>query len=168
LPTHIFFYRDGVGEGQLRFVHEHEVQKLRQAISNISPDIKFSFIVVTKKHHTQFYKPKNGNGFENPESGTVVDTVVTDPNAFDFYLISQCVRKGTVSPAMYNVIEDGARLSGEKYQLLTYKLTHMYYNWSGPIRVPAICQYAHKLAFLVGQSLHREAHTGLSERLFFL
>lgn len=158
-----------MGEGQLRFVYEHEVAKLRDVIAKKSENIKFSFIVVTKKHHTQFYKPTNVvNSFENPQSGTVIDTVVTDPNAFDFYLISQCVRKGTVSPAMYNVIEDGAKLGAEKYQLLTYKLTHMYYNWSGPIRVPAVCQYAHKLAFLVGQSLHREAHPELSQRLFFL
>ena len=36
-------------------------------------------------------------------------------------------------------------------QALTYKLTHLYYNWPGTVRVPAPCQYAHKLAFLVGK-----------------
>ena len=32
--------------------------------------------------------------------------------------------------------------------------------------MPAPCQYAHKLAFLVGQSLHKPAHESLSDREF--
>ena len=28
---------------------------------------------------------------------------------------------------------------------LAYKLTHLYFNWPGTVRVPAPCQYAHKL-----------------------
>ena len=31
-------------------------------------------------------------------------------------------------------------------QALTYKLTHLYYNWPGTVRVPAVCQYAHKVS----------------------
>lgn len=38
----------------------------------------------------------------------------------------------------------------------------------GIIRVPAPCQYAHKLAFLVGQSIHREPNLMLSDRLYYL
>jgi len=44
----------------------------------------------------------------------------------------------------------------------------LYYNWQGTIRVPAPCQYAHKLAFLVGQSVHVEPDIALSDRLFYL
>lgn len=28
----------------------------------------------------------------------------------------------------------------------TFALCHFYYNWAGPIKVPAPCQYAHKIA----------------------
>ena len=38
----------------------------------------------------------------------------------------------------------------------------------GTIRVPAPCQYAHKLAFLVGQSIHQEPSQELADRLYFL
>lgn len=71
-------------------------------------------------------------------------------------------------------------------QRLTFKLAHLYYkyvvsrskkkkktihffsSWPGTIRVPAVCQYAHKLAFLVGQSLHQDFHPELADRLFYL
>ena len=53
-------------------------------------------------------------------------------------------------------------------QKLTYKLTHLYYNWPGTVRVPAPCQYAHKLAMLVGESLHRQPAEQLANLLFYL
>jgi len=42
----------------------------------------------------------------NPPSGTVVDDVVTLPERYDFFLVSQSVRQGTVNPTSYNVIKD--------------------------------------------------------------
>ena len=29
---------------------------------------------------------------------------------------------------------------------MSYSLCHFYYNWAGPVKVPAPCQYAHKIA----------------------
>ena len=34
-------------------------------------------------------------------SGTVVDDVVTLPERYDFFLVSQSVRQGTVNPTSY-------------------------------------------------------------------
>ena len=34
---------------------------------------------------------------------------------------------------------------------LTYDLTWNYYNWMGPVKVPAPVQYAHKLCALNGE-----------------
>ena len=59
--------------------------------------------------------------------------------------MSQSVRQGTVNPTSYNVVEDTSGLKPEHLQKLTYKLTHLYYNWPGTVRVPAPCQYAHKV-----------------------
>jgi hypothetical protein len=36
--------------------------------------------------------------------------------------------------ANYNVIVDTFGLSAERLQQLTYKMTHLYYNWSGTVR----------------------------------
>jgi aubergine-like protein len=102
------------------------------------------------------------------QPGIVLDDVVTLPERYDFFLISQSVRQGTVNPTSYNVIEDNSGLKPDQIQKLTYKLTHLYYNWSGTVRVPAPCQYAHKLAFLVGQSLHKNPAEELEKQLFYL
>ena len=56
----------------------------------------------------------------------------------------------------------------ETVQRLAYKLSHMYYNWSGTIRVPAPCMYAHKLATLIGESVKKEPSLLLNNRLFYL
>lgn len=49
---------------------------------------------------------------------------------YDFFLVSQHVRQGTVTPTHYQIIEDTLKLPPDIIQRLTYKLTHMYYNWS--------------------------------------
>ena len=93
-------------------------------------------------------------------------------------------------------------------QKLTYKLTHLYYNWPGvvsypnclllkkkmlifggdvshrlfffaavclqllcllfQVKVPMVCQYAHKLAFLIGESVHARPHDAQQELLYYL
>ena len=36
-----------------------------------------------------------------------MDSVVTLPERYDYFLVSQSVRQGTVNPTSYNVIHDG-------------------------------------------------------------
>ncbi|CAI6359066.1 unnamed protein product [Macrosiphum euphorbiae] len=169
LPTSIVVFRDGVGEGQISHVHKIEVKLLQTACEQAygPKSVPFAFVIVTKRISARFFAPSN-RGIENPRPGTVIDTVVTDPTKYDFYLVSQNVRQGTVSPTHYQVIEDTLGFPPDIMQRLTFKLTHMYYNWSGTVRVPAPCQFAHKLAFLTGQTLGRSPNTGLDELLYFL
>lgn len=107
-------------------------------------------------------------GLENPIPGTVVDSCITRRNYYDFFLVPQNVRQGTVTPTHYIVIHDTSKIETDHMQRLTYKLCHLYYNWPGTIRVPAPCQYAHKLVYLVGQNLLAEPHQSLSDILFYL
>lgn len=166
LPTRILIYRDGVGEGQLQYVYETELESIRHKLTEVygSPDFKMVFLIVTKRINTRVFTPKP----DNPGAGTIVDDVITDPEKYDFFLIPQSVKQGTVSPVSYNVLYDTLNMPPERLQRMTYKLCHLYYNWSGSVRVPAPCQYAHKLAFLVGQSIHQEPHAQLSDLLYFL
>ncbi|XP_074640256.1 piwi-like protein 1 isoform X2 [Tubulanus polymorphus] len=169
LPERIFIYRDGVGDGQLAAVHEHEIAQLLKCFELLKVNYvpKMTFIVVKKRISQRFFAIAGRNAC-NPLPGTIVDKEVTKPEWYDFFLVSQSVRQGTVSPTHYNVIHDTSGLKPDHIQRLTYKLTHLYYNWPGTIRVPAPCQYAHKLAFLVGQSIHKEPSPNLADRLYFL
>ncbi|KAB0805015.1 hypothetical protein PPYR_01985 [Photinus pyralis] len=166
LPDKIMIYRDGVGDGQLPYVFEHEVKNVMNKLGELyggENKVKLSFIVVSKRINTRIFAGPN-----NPAPGTVVDDVITLPERYDFFIVSQCVRQGTVSPTSYNVIFDSMGLDADKIQRLTYKLTHMYFNWSGAVRVPAPCQYAHKLAFLIGQFVQRNPSPDLENVLYYL
>lgn len=169
MPKRIIFYRDGVGEGQLHYVYEHEVKSIVEKVTQVyktagaNQDVMLTYIIVNKRVNTRFFERR-----QNPKPGTVVDDIVTLPERTDFYLVSQCVNQGTVSPTAYNVIYDTSSLKADHLQMLSYKQCHLYYNWSGTTRVPAVCQYAHKLAFLVGQFLHQAPSNLLEKKLYFL
>ena len=164
-PPRIFMYRDGVGEGQLNEVYKVEVKKVLGMLKNFYDDkpIALTYIIVTKRISTRFFKDS-----KNPEPGTVVDDVVTDPDKYDFFLVSAKATVGTITPTSYNVIHDDNRLTPAQLQRFTFKLTHLYFNTSKTVRVPAPCHYAHKLAFLVSQFIHRTPSNNLSELLYFL
>ncbi|XP_050028085.3 piwi-like protein 1 [Dermacentor andersoni] len=169
-PDRIIFFRDGVSDGQIPQVREWEIEQIISSLDALFPgvDHKLAFVVVTKRITTRFFSHLPSGGYGNPLPGTVVDTEVTRPERYDYFLVSQSVRQGTVAPTHYNVIYDTTGLKPDHMQRLSYKLTHLYFNWPGTIRVPAPCQYAHKLAFLAGQSLHAEHSPRLASTLFYL
>lgn len=73
--------------------------------------------------------------------------------------------QGTVSPTHYIVVRDGSNLKVDNMQRLTYKLTHLYYNWPGTVRVPAPCL----VSVLLWQwcSIHTYIHTGNYSKIFW-
>ena len=75
-----------------------------------------------------------------PGPGTIVDHTVTSRHYFDYYLVSQHVNQGTVSPTHYIVLRDGGQWPPDALQKLAYKACHLYYNWCGTVRVPAPVQ----------------------------
>ncbi|KAH3745288.1 piwi A [Pelomyxa schiedti] len=165
LPKRLFVYRDGVGDGMLKEVLEKEVGEFETAFQSFPGyKPKLSVIVVKKRIHTRLFLTNMGN----PGPGTIVDNGCTHKGWYDFYVVSNAVTQGTVTPTHYHVIRDDNLLSESQMHSLSFKLTHMYYNWPGTIRVPAPCQYAHKLAFLVGQSTQRAPVQHLCDKLFFL
>ncbi|GAB1602280.1 piwi-like protein 1 [Argonauta hians] len=167
-PERIFIFRDGVGDGQLNVLLNYEVKQYTEAFKNFeAANFRLTVVVVKKRINTRLFS-KYGNQWNNPLPGTVVDSDIVRNEWYDFFIVSQSVRQGTVSPTHYNVIYDTSGLKPDHIQKLTYKMCHLYYNWPGTIRVPAPCQYAHKLAFLVGQSIHKEPAMALRDKLFYL
>ncbi|XP_072601754.1 piwi-like protein 3 isoform X2 [Vulpes vulpes] len=149
---------------------DHEVPQIESSLRSVYPKdsgVKLTFIVVKKRINTRFFVESQGR-LQNPLPGTVIDVEVTKRQWYDFFIVSQSVKDGTVTPTHYNVIHDTVCFTPDRIQYLTYRLCHMYYNLPGVIRVPAPCHYAHKLAYLVGQSIHQEPHHSLASRLFYL
>ena len=88
---------------------------------------------------------------------------------YDFFLVSQHVRQGTVAPTHYNVVADKHWIQTRSYAKTCLQQANSFESqltWNGSCSSP--CWYAHKLAFLVGQSLHREPSLDICDRLFFL
>lgn len=85
LPEQIFFYRDGVGDGQIELVHKQEVGQLTKHLNAVyakhaeGREVKLAFIIVNKRLNTRIFLRQGAAGVTNPVSGTVVDDVITLP-----------------------------------------------------------------------------------------
>ncbi|CAB0010469.1 unnamed protein product [Nesidiocoris tenuis] len=169
LPKQFIVYRDGLGDSQLEVSSKLEIPQFARACSRFSDDYKpkLLFVVVQKRIMTRLFL-KTGSTLENPPPGSVMDHTITRRDLHDFFLVSQSVRQGTVTPSHYIVIHNTTSMTPDQIQRISYKMTHLYYNWCGTVRVPAPCQYAHKLAGLVGEHLHRDPDPTLLDKLFFL
>lgn len=62
-------------------------------------------------------------------------------DTYDFFLVNVHCRQGVPTPSHYSVLADEIEEGPEKIQELTYKLSYMYYNFSG----------ADRLATMVGE-----------------
>ena len=56
--------------------------------------------------------------------------------------------QGCMRPTHFFVPLNQSALTKTELQHLTFALCHYYFNWAGPIKVPAPCMYAHKIADL--------------------
>jgi aubergine-like protein len=175
LPDRVLVYRDGVGDGQMRQVQQNELPQLVAACNSVEAGYNpaFTFIICQKRINARIFEKIRGQ-IDNPRPGTVVDSEITRRGYTDFFLVSQHVRQGTVTPTHYIVLKNdpgtdaNKRLSNDNIQRLTFRLTFLYYNWPGSIRVPAPCQYAHKLAQLAGLNVGEIPKESLNDKLFFL
>ena len=92
-PRRIIFYRDGVSEGQFDQVLVHEVRAVQEACMTLEKDYRprITFVVVQKRHHTRLFcedKRDASGRAQNVPPGTTVDSGITHPYEFDFYLCS--------------------------------------------------------------------------------
>uniref|UniRef100_H2YJ65 Piwi-like protein 1 n=1 Tax=Ciona savignyi TaxID=51511 RepID=H2YJ65_CIOSA len=121
LPARIVIYRDGVGDGQLDVVKDYEIPQLLDCLKipqyqGYTPNV--SFIVVKKRVNARFFAPGRGSELTNAPPGTIIDDTVTRPEWYDFFVVSQSVREGTVSPTHYNVVYDTSTLKPDHMQHL--------------------------------------------------
>ncbi|TNN11876.1 Protein argonaute-2 [Schistosoma japonicum] len=146
-PNRMIFYRDGVSEGQFENVLVEELAAIQRACADVRPgeEPAITYIVVQKRHHIRF-KPSDPRA-RNVEPGTIVDTEITHPREFDFYLCSQDGIQGTSKPAHYHVLYDDSNWTSDALQMFTYYLCYAYMRCSRSVSYPAPTYYSHLAAF---------------------
>jgi eukaryotic translation initiation factor 2C len=120
LPKNIIYYRDGVSDGQFMQVKNSELPQIKQAYAKAAAKrhlktagVRLTAITVMKRHNVRLYPqrqdadPDNGNC----QPGTIVDSIITSPFYFDFYLQSHRGLKGTAKPTHYFVLVNEMNLS---------------------------------------------------------
>ncbi|XP_052901127.1 protein argonaute-2-like [Anopheles moucheti] len=152
LPERIMYYRDGVSDGQFSEILTIELQALHAAIARIKPGYKpaVTFIVVQKRHHTRFFPhgncPSDGKNCNVPP-GTVVDSEITMPDRYEFYLVSHAAVQGVAKPTKYVVLYDDSNCHPDHLQALTYNLCHLFARCNRSVSYPAPTYYAHLAAY---------------------
>ena len=168
IPVKILYYRDGVGDTMMDLVNKYELKKTKDMIEEkYGKDApKITFIVVTKRISDKSLTVNDDGSVSNPPSGTILSTGVIK-NEMEFFMVAQNVTEGTATPTRYQVLLNECNYSSEDLHQITYYQAFNYYGWSGAVKVPAVCQYAHKLAYHVGEN-YRQSSKFMKYNLYYL
>ena len=148
-PQNIILYRSGVNSTEKNIILQTEVKSINDLLSgDVERECykekykaKFCFLIVNKRTEAKFFEYFEGN-VNNPKEGTVIDTSVTTPGEYEFYLQPQFVNSGTATPTYFHCIFDTTGIPLEILEKITYRMCYYYWNWSGAIREPAALKFA--------------------------
>jgi len=147
IPMRIFYFRDGVSEGQYAQIIDEELRDMREACKVLQADYnpKITVTICSKRHHTRFFpvdrnaQDRNGNCLP----GTIVERDVTHPTEYDFYLAAHNAIQGTARPVHYHVIHDENKMPVDMFQALVYNSCYTYIRASNSVSLIPAVYYAH-------------------------
>ena len=142
-PQCCIVWRDGVGDATIGQCAEQEVSFIKGAFDK---DVSMSYIVCQKRISTKFLSV---DGRQGMPVGTLVDTLQGLEHE-TFYINGTSPPYSTAKPVRYVVAKRDSSLDALSLSELSWALCHDYPNWSGPVKLPAPVQLAHKLAELAG------------------
>ncbi|KAL4489847.1 hypothetical protein ABPG72_022487 [Tetrahymena utriculariae] len=171
VPSEVIVYRQGLGEGQIQQSFNLEIKAIQIGFNNFKAGYnpRLAFFQVNRKIGQKFYQQPTGDKpeYQNPASGTIVASQVVQNN-FEFFMAAQNCNSGVCTPTKYTCLYNSTNLKEDQIWQLTYYQTFNYYNWQGPVRVPAAMKYAEKLAKFVSDTLQDAANENLTNSLFYL
>ncbi|KAL6721013.1 Protein argonaute [Lecanora helva] len=159
LPKHVYYFRDGVSEGQYIPLLNMEVADIKKTFDELGLHVKerrpkFTVVVAEKRHHHRFFPQtgsQNADKNGNPLPGTVVDRDITTPFENDIFLCSHVAIQGTARPTHYTTIMDEAKVDTDKFQAMLYEHCYQYQRATTPVSLFPAVYYAH-LASKRGES----------------
>jgi aubergine-like protein len=167
-PKKILFYRDGVGDTMMDLVSKYEIVKIKEMLAEKYPENTplLTFVVVTKRISVKSIDQEGSGQALNPKSGTIISSGITKKE-MEFFMVAQNVTEGTATPTRYQVLLNECGYSSDTLHEITFFQAFNYYGWSGAVKVPAVCQYAHKLAYHVGEN-YRQSNKFMKQNLYYL
>eukprot|EP01083_Nonionella_stella_P051105 135700_1 len=165
LPETIVFFREGVSLWFLKRVYSEEVRAIKRAFCMIKRtsslahltanwDPKLTFAVVLKFCTQRFAQDDGEEAEGHVPAGTVIDGDVTSSALWDFYLIPcKPPTEGCAVTTRYMVLCNDAGFSADDMQAFAHQACSQYFNWPGPVRLPAPCMYASRLAHMYSSML---------------
>ncbi|KAJ5674103.1 hypothetical protein N7462_009542 [Penicillium macrosclerotiorum] len=153
-PKYVYYFRDGVSEGEFELVLMREVLTIKQTLARAANIEewrgKICVIVANKRHHIRsFPDPKNhaaGDKNGNPYPGTLIDREVVSPHGWDFYLYSHIALQGTSRPVHYTVLKDEIGHKPEELQNMIYEHCYQYARSTTSVSVHPSIYYAHLIS----------------------
>ncbi|KAK8017428.1 hypothetical protein PG993_013754, partial [Apiospora rasikravindrae] len=147
-PKHIYFFRDGVAEGQFGQVIDKEIKEIKRIFRDAGCEIpRVTVMIATKRHHIRFFPNPQDKGSAdknaNPLPGTVVEHDATHPFHWDFYLSSHVAIQGTARPVHYQVILDEANCNPNDLQRMLYHHCYQYQRSTTPVSLHPAVYYSH-------------------------
>lgn len=128
---------------------DHEQDELSTDMKQLSigPNEKprITAVIVIKRHHTRFYPENPRDDRWNCLPGTCVDSVVTHPVYFDFFLQSHNPIAGTARPTYYFVIKNDMNFNATQLQTLTNNLCYTFVRCTLPVGYVPPAYYADQL-----------------------
>ncbi|KAG2378935.1 hypothetical protein C9374_007573 [Naegleria lovaniensis] len=121
-------------------------------------------ISVNKDTNARF----NTGNYDNTPVGTCVKTL-SRMFTQEFYLTSCFISSniGYSRPVRYQILSNTTKFDVDQLTNITFKQTHLYFNWNGTVRLPAACLYAKKATEAV-DTTNEKAHPNLQNSLHFL
>jgi len=170
-PMSCIVWRDGVGDPTIHQVKEQEIPQIEKALQpkivGKTPQkkkIPLSYIVCQKKIAIKFITQDGKFGMP---AGSLV-TSLQGPHYQTFYINGTAPPYSTPKPVRFVIVQ---KETNESLSEITWALCHDYPNWTGPIKLPAPVQLAHKLAELAGTFVDggdHINHKAFANRIHFL
>ncbi len=163
-PKRAFIYRSGVSDEEKKKVYVQEIQAIEKFFNSLENNFQYVFTIVNKKNDMKFFVI-DGNDLHNPQDGTVLDDTVTAFGQYEFYLQNQFVNQGCATPTHYHVLKATLPIPQEALQEITYHMSYYYWNWNGPIRLPACLKFAETYCKFIGTTNGSSGYLDIMERL---
>ena len=112
---------------------------------------KITYVLVNKKPNERMYR-QNGKEYLNPEAGSIIFEDLSRDYNKEFHLASVQVNLGSCTPVSFKVGFETYDTPMDALAEMTYNQCYGYWNWQGPVRVPATLQYANKLCKTIADS----------------